>query len=143
VTQFFLFALVGGIAAAVNVIARLLFSLFAPFEAAIVLAFPVALTVAFFLNQRFVFIVAEKKTTSRYTHFLIVNLVVLVQVFVVSVLLARTIFPWVGYRWHAETLAHVIGVLSPVMTSYALYKTFTFGVSPRQLPTRSVGKSLS
>ena len=128
-TQFVLFALVGGIAALVNILARLGFSLVTPFEVAIVLAFPVALTVAFLLNRYFVFSATDGHAPSQYARFLLVNLVALVQVFVVSVLLARVIFPWAQFTWNAETVAHVIGVLSPIVTSYALHKSFTFGNS--------------
>lgn len=143
-TQFILFALVGGVAALVNILARLGFSLVTPFEVAIVLAFPVALTTAFLLNRHFVFNASHGHAPSQYVRFLLVNLVALVQVFVVSVLLARVIFPWAQFTWNAETVAHVIGVLSPIVTSYALHKSFSFGASsvdvaeptPSDSPTR-------
>lgn len=132
-TRFILFAFVGGLAALVNIVARLGFSLVTPFEVAVVLAFPVALTVAFVLNRRFVFHGTGGHAPTQYMRFLAVNLVALVQVFVISVLLARVAFPWANFTWNAETVAHVIGVLSPIVTSYALHKSFTFHGSHRRI----------
>ena len=42
------------------------------------------------------------------------------------------IFPAVGFTWHGETVAHVIGVLVPVVTSYLGHKHFSFA-APRRL----------
>jgi putative flippase GtrA len=125
--QFVLFTVIGGFAALVNVLARFLLNLVVPFEVAIVLAFPVALTFAFVLNRRFVFDGGQGHAVHQYARFWIVNLIALVQVLAVSVLLARVIFPAVGFEWHADTVAHIIGVLSPVLTSFLLHKTYTFG----------------
>ena len=56
----------------------------------------------------------------------IINLVALAQVWVVSVGLARLLFPAIGFGWHAETVAHVTGVAVPVFTSYFGHKHFSF-----------------
>ena len=48
------------------------------------------------------------------------------QVWIVSVGLARFVFPAIGFTWHDETVAHVIGVLVPVVTSYLGHKHFSF-----------------
>jgi putative flippase GtrA len=138
--QFFLFVAVGGMAAAVNIGARVLFNLFVPFELAIVLAFPIALTVAFVMNRRFVFPAGSGGAGPQYARFALVNLVALIQVFVVSVGLARYVLPSLGIISEAETAGHVIGVLSPVATSYFFHRFYTFaadGVSPK----RPAGKS--
>ena len=124
--QFVLFTMVGGIAALVNILARIGFNLVIPFEVAVILAFPVALTVAFVLNRHFVFKARAGDLHSQYVRFLVVNLIALAQVFFVSVLLARVVFPWAAFTWNAETIAHVIGVLSPIVTSYVFHKSYTF-----------------
>jgi len=56
----------------------------------------------------------------------LVNLAAVAQVWVVSVGLARLVFPVAGFVWHAETVAHVIGVAVPVFTSYLGHKHFSF-----------------
>lgn len=123
--QFARFVLVGGFAAAINVLVRLLMSSVMPFEAAIVVAFVVALAVAFALNRWLVF-----RTTGRagqqFQRFLVVNLLALGQVWLISVALARWGLPAMHFTWHAETVAHVIGVASPVVTSYFAHKHFSF-----------------
>jgi len=125
-SQFLLFALVGGFAALVNIGVRLVFNLVVPFAVAVTLAYPVALTTAFLLNRRFVFAGGGGTAVHQYAKFWLVNLVALVQVLAVSLLLARVLFPWVGFTWHADTVAHVVGVLSPVLTSFVLHRNYTF-----------------
>ena len=120
------FLLVGGVAALVNILARMAFSLFMPYELAIVAAFPVALTVAFVLNRSYVFSATDGGATGQYLRFTVVNLVALAPVWLVSVGLARWLFPSIGFSWHPDTVAHTIGVLSPVAASYIGHKSFTF-----------------
>jgi putative flippase GtrA len=120
------FAIVGAVAAATNVVARIAFQIFVPYEMAIVLAFPFGLTTAFILNSRYVFGVGRSGAVTAYWRFTFVNLVALVQVWIVSVLLDRAAFPSLGFTWHAETTAHTLGVLSPVITSYFAHKHFSF-----------------
>ena len=48
------------------------------------------------------------------------------QTLIVSVLLARWGLPAVGLVDNAEALAHLIGVLVPVVTSYFGHKFLTF-----------------
>lgn len=127
---FALFVLVGGSAAALNIAARAFFSQFTSFEVAVVLAFPIALTFAFWLNRSFVFGAGGAGWHVEYGRFLVVNLVALAQVWVVSVALARLVFPAIGLAWHAELIAHAIGVLSPVFTSYFAHKHFSFARTP-------------
>jgi putative flippase GtrA len=52
--------------------------------------------------------------------------VALVQVWVVSVGLARLVFPAVGFTWHADDIAHLIGVTIPAVTSYFGHRHFSF-----------------
>ena len=126
VREFVLFAIVGGVAAAVNILARVLFNVAVPFEAAIILAFPVALTVAFVLNRHLVFSAGNGDVAIQYWRFFLVNLVALAMVWTVSVLLVRILFPAVGFIWHAELIGHTLGVLSPIIGSYYGHKYFSF-----------------
>lgn len=120
------FVLVGLFAGGVNVLARILFNSLVPYEFAIVLAFPVALTVAFVMNRRLVFRATEEEAASQYAKFAIVNILALAQVWLVSVGLARWLLPLIGFAWHADTIAHTIGVASPIVTSFVAYKYFVF-----------------
>lgn len=120
------FVLIGAFASLVNLVARILIDRFTSFEIAVVLAFPVALTTAFLLNRALVFRSAEAAWHGQFVRFLLVNLAALAQIFVISVALARYVFPFVGMRFHPETVAHAIGLLSPLFTNYWAHKHFTF-----------------
>jgi len=130
-TRLLLFVLVGAFASAVNLGARILIDRVTSYEIAIVLAFPIALTTAFLLNRAFIFKPIGDAWRAQFLRFLLVNLAALVQVFAISVVLARFVFPLVGVRYHAETIAHGIGLLSPILTSYYAHKRFTFAADRR------------
>lgn len=130
-SPFVRFVISGGIAAAINILSRIAFSQFLPFSAAIVLAFLVGMTTAFILMKQFVFEESGNSTGNEYVRFGLVNLVALLQVWLVSIILARWLLPAINYNWHVETTAHVVGVLSPVLTSYVAHKSFTFAGTER------------
>lgn len=123
------FVLVGVIAGLANVLLRIAFNLVVPYEVAIALAFLVALTVAFALNRSRIFRATEGRVVSQYVRFAIVNLLALLQVWTLSMVLANLVFPQIGMTWHPETVAHTIGVLSPVVSSFFAYKYYVFAKS--------------
>jgi len=125
--QFVAFMLAGGIAALVNILSRIAFDLVMSYEMAIVVAYLCGMTTAYLLNRKYVF-AASGRVTTEYTRFALVNVAALAQVWGVSVGLARLVFPAIGFGWHSETTAHVIGVLVPVFTSYLGHKHFSFAV---------------
>ena len=124
--QYGAFLAVSGIAALVNLVARVAFSRFVIYEIAVALAFPIALTVAYILNRRYVFPNSDGNTRRQYVRFALVNLLALVQVWGISVGLLRLVFPAVGFEWHVELIAHAVGVASPAITSYFAHKYYSF-----------------
>ena len=124
--QFLAFVLVGGFAAVVNVAARAVLNRFMSYDLAILLAYLCGMATAYLLNRRFVFQASGRSVHSELWRFTLVNLLAAAQVWVVSVGLARWLMPLVGFHWHAETVAHVIGVMAPVFTSYLAHKHFSF-----------------
>jgi putative flippase GtrA len=124
--QFIAFVVAGGIAALVNIGSRIVFSLVMRYEIAILAAYLCGMTVAYILNRMFVFAASGRGMPSEYVRFALVNLLAVAQVWLVSVGLARWIFLALGFAWHAETVAHVVGVLVPVVTSYLGHKHFSF-----------------
>lgn len=125
-SEFLKFVLAGGVAAAANILSRWLLSSIMPFEAAIVAAYLIGMITAFSLTRRFVFEKSERRVRSEAMRFVLVNLAALLQVWIVSVGLADWVFPKIGLVWNAELIAHVVGVLSPVVASYFGHKYFTF-----------------
>lgn len=125
-TQYSRFLLTGGVAALVNIIARFLLSYAIAFEAAVVGAHLIGMLVAYSLMRSFVFKASGRSIAAELYRFALVNLVTLAVIWCVSVGLARIVFPSIGFTWHTEDLAHVIGVLAPAVTSYWGHRYFSF-----------------
>lgn len=128
--RFLLFLIAGGTAALANFLARIAFSAVLSYVPAIVLAFCVGLLTAFVLNRAFVFRDAQTHMRHQVLWFVVINLLALGQTIVISLLLARWLLPWLGVQWHVETIAHAVGVVVPVVTSYIGHKRLTFRASP-------------
>lgn len=120
----------GGLAAGVNVGTRWLLDFVMPFQIAVAVAYLAGMTTAFVLARRYVFEDSSRAPRDQYLRFALVNAVAFVQVWLVSVGLARLLFPAMGFTWHADTVAHLVGVLSPVVTSYFGHKHFSFAGAP-------------
>lgn len=120
------FVLAGGVAAAVNFASRIVLSLVLPYPAAVVLAYFFGMATAFVLNRRFVFTGSTNPLHQQALWFVTVNLVALLQTLGASVLLADFIFPRAGLAWHAEELAHAVGIVTPILTSYLGHRHYTF-----------------
>ncbi len=126
VGEFGRFLLTGGVAAGVNVVSRWLLSHAIVYEIAVVLAYLVGMVTAYLLSRAFVFARSGRTVADEALRFALVNAVALVQVWAVSVGLARLVFPAVGFGWHAEDIAHLIGVAIPAVTSYFGHRHFSF-----------------
>jgi putative flippase GtrA len=124
--QFLRFLVAGGAAAAANFGSRFLFSLWVRYEWAIVLAFFVGLTVGFLLMRSYVFNAGGKPLGRQAVFFLAVNLFALLQTLLVSVALDRWLLPFLGVISETEALAHMVGVLVPMVTSYFGHRMATF-----------------
>lgn len=124
--QFLKFLVTGGFAAFVNLLSRYALNHVMSFEAAVVLAYLLGMATAYLLARRFVFDASGRSVASEVRRFVLVNLVALGFVWVISVGLARVVFPAIGMTWHADDIAHLIGVLAPAVTSYVGHRFYTF-----------------
>lgn len=124
--QFMRFLFAGGVAAAANYGSRFLFSRWVGYEQAIILAYLVGMFVAFVLMRGHVFKARGKSLAPQVVKFVGVNFLALLQTLIISVVLARWVLPAWGVIDHAEALAHLAGVLIPVVTSYFGHKLLTF-----------------
>ena len=128
-SQFARFVLVGGLAALANVLSRYVLNFAMPYVPAIVLAYLVGMATAFALNRRFVFEGATRPLHGQVLWFTVVNIAALLQTLAVSLLLSRILLPKLGWTFHPETIAHMIGVVVPVFTSYLGHRHLTFSRS--------------
>jgi putative flippase GtrA len=124
--QFVRFLIAGGIAAAVNFGSRFLYSYVLAYEYAVSVAYITGMVVAFVLMRGHVFNVVQGNTGKQLFRFVSVNLLALAQTLLISLVLARWLLPMIGIERYAETIAHLCGVLVPVVTSYYGHKWFTF-----------------
>lgn len=124
--RFAAFLVTGGMAAGANLASRWLFSFVMPYAAAVTLAYLVGMITAFFLARRYVFKPERGGWAGEFGRFAIVNAGSFLVVLGVSVGLARVVLPAIGWDWHAEDLAHLIGVASPIVLSYYAHKYFSF-----------------
>ena len=124
--RFMRFTGAGVVAAAANVLSRMLFSHFMGYSASVTLAYLVGMVVAFTLSRMFVFDETANPWQKELIRFSMINAVAFVQVWLVSLGLAVWLFPKLHVQWHAESLAHMIGVASPIVFSYFGHKHFSF-----------------
>lgn len=125
--RFLRFLFFGGSAAAVNLIARWLLNHIWSFELSVAVAYLIGMVVAFTGTRLFVFQPSANQLWHQFVRFALVNSVSFTLVWTISVGLAKFAFPAIGLTWHADTLAHFIGVLSPTIVSYIGHKHYSFG----------------
>ena len=124
--DFVMFLLTGGFAAAVNWGSRIVYNIWMPYSAAIVVAYITGMITAFVLAKLFVFTKSTQSTGRSVFFFTLVNLVAVVQTWAVSVGLAYYVLPKMGMTWHVRDVAHAVGVAVPVFTSYVGHKKWSF-----------------
>lgn len=124
--EFLLFLGIGGVAAFVNFLSRFFYNRFMGFSWAVVAAFLTGMVTAFFLTKLFVFRNSTNSTGKSFFYFTIVNAIALLQTWGVSLFLAYKILPALGIQQFVEEIAHLIGIMVPVFTSYLGHKHFSF-----------------
>ncbi len=124
--RFARFLAAGGFAAFVNLVSRYLLTPVLGFEMSIAAAYLLGMVVAFILFRSFVFARSGASVAQETYRFVIVNMGALALVWIISVLLAGTVFPAIGFRWHAQDAAHFIGTCIPAATSFIGHSIYTF-----------------
>ncbi|KGU56540.1 membrane protein [Xanthomonas phaseoli pv. phaseoli] len=130
--QFIGFVVVGGIAAAANFSSRILLSHWLAYVPAIALAYLIGMTIAFVLNRQFVFKKAGNALHKQAFWFVTVNILAILQTIAISLLLARWLFPSVGFNFYPEAVAHAVGVITPIFTSFIGHKHLSFKIASPQ-----------
>ena len=124
--QFIRFMFVGGLAAAINFVSRIALNEFFSFRWSVVLAYIIGMLTAYTLSKYLVFEKSGKSAFTELYRFALVNVIAIVQVWLISVGLVEYLFPTVGYTFHADELGHFIGLVVPILTSFIGHKYFTF-----------------
>ena len=124
--QFLTFLVTGGIAALVNFGSRILFNEWMPFWLAVVVAYLVGMLTAFVLARMFVFAGSTQSMRQSLLRFALVNVVAIAQTWIISMVLAYWVLPAMGLRHWVPEIAHAIGIMVPVFTSYLGHKHWSF-----------------
>ena len=124
--QFVIFLVTGGLAAAVNFSSRILYNQWVDFSVAVVLAYLTGMVTAFVLARYFVFTESSQSMQRSALWFVVVNMVAVIQTWVISMLLAYYVLPRMGLTKFIPEIAHAVGVVVPVFTSYLGHKRFSF-----------------
>jgi putative flippase GtrA len=129
-TRFVRFLATGGTSAVLTFASRFVFDVVVPYWLAILLAYLLGMTTAFLLAKRFVFTSSNRSTTGSAFWFTVVNIFAAGLTLAVSLTLARIVFPAVNFEFHPEAVAHAVGIMSPVFTSYLGHKHLSFRAGP-------------
>ncbi len=124
--QFLRYVAAGGLAAAANFGSRFVFSRWWPFEVAVVVAYLVGMLCAFVLMRRYAFGPGRQPLRRQVLIFAGINSLAVLQTLIVSSLLLRAVLPALGVSAHGEAIAHAVGVVVPVVTSYFGHQRLTF-----------------
>lgn len=124
--QFVVFLITGGVAAAVNFGSRILYSEWVGYSPAIVLAYVTGMITAFCLTRVFVFSNSSRTLHASAFYFVLVNVVAAAQTWIISILLAVYILPAAGVEVYVLEIAHAVGVIVPVFTSFIGHKYLSF-----------------
>lgn len=124
--QFLVFLVTGGTAAAVNFGSRIIYNQWVDFSTAIILAYLTGMVTAFVLAKLFVFKESRQSMHRSALIFTLVNIVAVLQTWAISMVLALYVLPALGVTRFVSEIAHGIGVVVPVFTSYIGHKRWSF-----------------
>jgi 4-hydroxybenzoate polyprenyltransferase/putative flippase GtrA len=129
--KFVRFVLTGGTSAVFNWSTARLVSPYVGLGAAVAIGYLIGVTTAYLLARRFVFTQSGRTARIEFIRFCLVNVVSFGIVWVVTIVLARRVFPAIGFSWRPEAIAHAIGIMSPTIPSYLMHRHFTFAPAAR------------
>lgn len=109
-----------------NLGSRYGFELWLPYEWSLVGANTVGVLSAFALNRVLVFRSQSRRAAAELARFVAVNLIGIMVSWMVAVLLYRIVMPALGLTWHADLVAHAIGIAVPLLPNYLAHTRWTF-----------------
>ncbi len=123
--QFLKFLAVGGTAALLHWISRIVLSLWLPFSWSVTVAYVIGMTVAFILNRIFVFPKSSKPIYRQARDFVLVNVGFFPLVWLAAISINMMLEQF-NFVYAPQALAHGIAVSLPMIATFLIYKFFTF-----------------
>ena len=125
--EFPLFILAGSIAALINIISRIILTIFLNFEISVFISYLIAMVASFLLQRKYVFKSSKKSYKRSFAAYSLVNVFSLIQVWSVSLLIKFWLINFIASVPLVEFIAHFFGVGIPAFTSFFGHKYITFG----------------
>lgn len=123
--QFIGFFLVGGVAASLHWLSRILLSKWMSFSVAIFIAYLIGMGIAFTLNKIYVFPRSKRPTHKQARDFVLINLVFLPIVWGAAMALESLMRRWPIIE-NPEAVAHGAAIAIPMFLTFLGYKLFAF-----------------
>ena len=120
--------MVGFIAALINVISRIILTIFLNFEISVFISYLIGMVTAFLLQRKYVFKSTKKSYKRSFAAFSLVNVFALIQVWSVSLLIKFWLINFIASVPLVEFIAHCFGVGIPAFTSYFGHKYITLSL---------------
>jgi putative flippase GtrA len=124
--QFLMFLMTGGTAAVVNFVTRLIYNQWMSFSSAVVLSYITGMITAFVLARLFVFKASTQTLSRSAGFFVLVNGLAIIQTWGISLLMAYYALPALGVQNNTLEIAHAVGIVVPVFTSFIGHKYWSF-----------------
>jgi putative flippase GtrA len=124
--QFLMFLMTGGTAAVVNFVTRLIYNQWMSFSSAVVLSYITGMITAFVLARLFVFKASTQTLSRSAGFFVLVNCLAIIQTWAISLLMAYYALPALGVQDYTLEIAHAVGIVVPVFTSFIGHKYWSF-----------------
>ncbi|HWK61404.1 MAG TPA: GtrA family protein [Eoetvoesiella sp.] len=124
--QFLAFLCTGGIAAAVNFGSRIVYNQWIGFSSAVLVAYITGMITAFVLARAFVFTGSTQTIHRSIGFFILVNVLAVFQTWIISISFAYYVLPIMGVEHYVKDVAHAVGILVPVFSSYIGHKHWSF-----------------
>lgn len=124
--QLSLFLMTGGLAAAANFGSRIAYNRWMSFSSAVVLAYLTGMLIAYILAKLLVFKRSQQSLARSIFFFVLINVIAVLQTWGISLGLVLYLFPAIGFSFFEQELAHAIGIIVPVFSSYFGHKYFSF-----------------
>ena len=102
------------------------YSWFVDYSTAIVLAYCTGMITAFTLAKLLVFPESRQSVHRSAFYFVLVNIVAAAQTWIISLGLAFYALPYIGIQHYVPEIAHAIGLVAPIFTSYMGHNLLSF-----------------
>ncbi len=124
--QFLLFVLTGGFSAIINIISRIILSIFFEFQVSIFFAYLFGMITAYLLAKKYVFLNPISSNKKSFLAFIFVNILAILQTYFVSNFFRQFLGSFILSNNLNDFISHCIGVAIPIFSSFYGHKYISF-----------------